>query len=170
MKIDFFEIPLEGRSFTFQGPDWIPEDLITQGDVSASLFMRSISGRIIVTGEYAVTLVLQCDRCLEEFACPLGSRFEIDIELPGRDVDFDGGEEFHFEENEMDVFILDGDKIDMHELLRQQLYLALPMKILCSDDCKGICNKCGANRNSDKCTCVPETDSPFAKLAGLKIK
>ena len=58
------------------------------------------------------------------------------------------------------------EQIDLNELLREQFYLALPMKPLCSEGCKGICPQCGTNRNAANCDCSPQWEDP--RMAGLK--
>ena len=58
------------------------------------------------------------------------------------------------------------DKIDLGEVVREQLYLALPMKPLCREDCKGLCPVCGVNRNRETCTCQQEWVDP--RMAALK--
>ena len=56
--------------------------------------------------------------------------------------------------------------LDLNELLREQFYLALPMKPLCTEDCQGICPQCGTNRNTAPCDCHPQWEDP--RMAGLK--
>ena len=58
------------------------------------------------------------------------------------------------------------DEIDLGELMREQFYLALPMKPLCRPDCKGLCPQCGTSLNTDTCQCEPRWEDP--RLAGLK--
>ena len=58
------------------------------------------------------------------------------------------------------------DQIDLNELLREQFYLALPMKPLCRDDCAGLCSQCGTNLNTGTCQCTSQWDDP--RLAPLK--
>ena len=58
------------------------------------------------------------------------------------------------------------DRIDLNELLREQFYLALPMKPLCLDDCRGLCAQCGTNLNTGSCDCAPVWEDP--RLAPLK--
>ena len=63
------------------------------------------------------------------------------------------------------------EKIDLGEVVREQLYLALPMKPLCQEDCKGLCPVCGVNRNRETCSCQQEwVDPRMAALAELKIR
>jgi uncharacterized protein len=58
------------------------------------------------------------------------------------------------------------DQIDLNELMREQFYLALPMKPLCQEDCQGLCAQCGTNLNTGTCECHPEWVDP--RLAALK--
>jgi uncharacterized protein len=70
-----------------------------------------------------------------------------------------------------DSIILDEPVVDFDDVLRQQLYLLLPMKRLCSEQCKGLCSRCGVNLNLAECRCANERqDLPFAVLAQLKNK
>ena len=70
---------------------------------------------------------------------------------------------------DLDVSIYEGDKIDLSELVREQIILNLPEKIFCSEDCKGLCAKCGANRNLIDCNCdKKELDPRWAALKNLK--
>lgn len=63
------------------------------------------------------------------------------------------------------------EKIDLGEVVREQLYLALPMKPLCQEDCKGLCPVCGVNRNRETCTCQQEwVDPRMAALAEWKSR
>jgi uncharacterized protein len=58
------------------------------------------------------------------------------------------------------------DEVDLNELIREQFYLALPMKPLCTEECRGLCPQCGANLNTDTCDCATEWVDP--RLAALK--
>ena len=59
---------------------------------------------------------------------------------------------------EIDISFYRDDEIDLSELLREQFYLALPMKPLCREDCRGLCPQCGVNRNTGTCDCGPGWD------------
>ena len=67
----------------------------------------------------------------------------------------------------MDISFYQDDQIDLTELLREQFYLALPMKPLCRDDCRGLCLQCGVNRNTAPATAKPAGGSRLAPLKGL---
>ncbi len=63
-----------------------------------------------------------------------------------------------------------GEKIDLSEFLKEQIVLSLPYKLLCKEDCKGLCPKCGTNLNIEKCNCKNNwEDSKFAVLRNIKV-
>ncbi len=76
------------------------------------------------------------------------------------------GDEQEVEEEDLDTSYYRDDQIDLNELLREQFYLALPMKPLCREDCRGLCPQCGTNLNTGTCTCATEWEDP--RLAALK--
>ena len=72
-------------------------------------------------------------------------------------------------EEDLDTSVYRDDQIDLNEVLREQFYLALPMKPLCREDCAGLCPKCGTNRNTGTCSCATGFEDPrLAPLRGLK--
>jgi uncharacterized protein len=69
----------------------------------------------------------------------------------------------------MGVDIVEGEQIDLKELAREQILLNLPEQVVCSEACKGLCEKCGADRNTDECRCGNDDIDPrWAALKGLK--
>ncbi|MBI5557862.1 MAG: DUF177 domain-containing protein [Deltaproteobacteria bacterium] len=168
VKIDFYEIPDSGLFLSVDDAQWLPPDLERAGRAEASLLLKKRGQRIAVTGKLAVAFVFVCDRCLEKFTLPLDSDFSIELELPGDAVSEQ--EKDHFcHDAEMDIDILHDTEINIADLLQQQLYLALPMKKICNEKCRGICANCGANLNNDKCRCAPDRSNPFSVLTKLKI-
>ena len=119
--------------------------------------------RYRLDGTLKTTLELTCSRCLEPFALPVDSRFDIRY-LPQSENS--GGGEREVEEDDLsDAFYRD-EQIDLRQLIEEQFYLALPMKPLHSDDCKGLCPNCGTNLNEKTCECQVRWEDP--RLAGLK--
>jgi uncharacterized protein len=118
--------------------------------------------RFRVVGNVSTTLELACSRCLESFAMPVDSAFDVRY-LPQSE---NTGEEREVEEDDLtDAFYRD-DEIDLRQLMEEQFYLALPMKPLCREDCKGLCPNCGTNLNVASCDCQVRWEDP--RLAGLK--
>ena len=98
-----------------------------------------------ITGRGRVTLEIPCDRCLEPVEKEIVLNFvkDIDLDVP------DGGQTEELDEtNYIDGYTLDADKLVCGEIL-----IGWPTKILCSEDCKGICNVCGQNLNQGTCDC-----------------
>ena len=82
-----------------------------------------------------------------------------------------GEGEREIEEDDLTTAFYDNDEIDLGQLMREQFYLALPMKPLCRDDCNGLCPKCGTNLNPRPCDCKREWEDPrLAALKALKLK
>jgi uncharacterized protein len=99
---------------------------------------------------------------------PVDAPFDLRF-LPASESAADGEREV--QEDDLDTSYYRDDRIDLNELLREQCYLALPMKPLCRDDCKGLCPQCGMNWNTGTCTCTPEWEDPrLAALKGLAKK
>lgn len=164
MKIAVQDIPAEGRSFIFQGHDWLPGEVKAVGETKAELSLRREGARVLVTGFLELQVHKCCDRCLADFVLPLTAGFAIDFELEGDDQ---RGREHGCCSGEMDTEFLTGSEIDLHELLAQQYYLALPVKILCNENCKGLCSQCGANLNRAECHCRQDPASAFSVLGKL---
>ena len=80
-------------------------------------------------------------------------------------------DETELAEEDMEVDFVKGEEIDLADMLREQIYLSLPVKLICHSDCRGICPKCGINLNTGQCRCRQELGHPgFAKLKNLKIQ
>jgi DUF177 domain-containing protein len=116
-----------------------------------------------VSGRVSTTLELDCGRCLEPFTVPVDVPFELRY-LPAAENTGDGEREVA--EDDLTSAYYRDDALDVIELLREQFQLALPMKPLCQEACKGLCPECGANRNRTDCGCAPRWEDP--RLAALK--
>ena len=119
--------------------------------------------KVRIAGRIRTTIELMCSRCLEPYDVPVDAAFDL-FYLPAAEAPDDDEVEVA-EEDINTAFYRDG-VIDLGEMIHEQLYLALPMKPLCREDCKGLCPVCGANRNTTTCTCDVRWEDP--RLAGLK--
>jgi uncharacterized protein len=108
-----------------------------------------LGDEIRVSGHLSVQMEVDCDRCLEQGLIPL----DTDFEMLYRPVSEGYGEEISVDESEADLGFYQGDGIELDDVLREYILLALPMQKLCKDDCKGICPVCGQNRNQVDCKC-----------------
>jgi DUF177 domain-containing protein len=128
-----------------------------------------------VTGKVQTRLRLECGRCLEAFEIPVDSAFELRYVPeptpspagqgnPGRGKDV----EREVAEDDLTTAFYRNETLDLGELMHEQFVLALPMKPLCSDACKGLCPTCGTNLNKGTCDCKPTwTDPRLVALQGL---
>jgi uncharacterized protein len=147
------EVHLEGeRSFDLQ-PGGSLRCHVERGDDQT----------IHVRGHLAARLGLECGRCLEPFPLAVDQHLDL-FYLPHRD---DAGEEDEVEvpDRDMVVAYYAGDRLDLGEMVREQLFLSIPMKRLCREACRGLCPQCGINRNAAACSCVEQ--EPDQRLAGL---
>lgn len=163
VKVD--EIDFEnGSRLSIKRPiaDFFPEGEMAASDrpVEIEVSLKRFGNDLYVTGVAKGSIQHQCSRCLA------GYRQALDVELNAPFIDEN---EADAEEYDEEVYIYDGVTVDLYPLARDQLLLALPIKPLCKEDCKGLCPKCGADLNEKDCGCRRgEADERFAALARLK--
>lgn len=134
----------------FQAPDGVYE-LVSKEPVE--LRIRNLGERkLFMEGKAKLALSIPCGRCLEPVICP----FELDID---QELDMNQTEEDRVEGLDEQPYI-SGYNLDVDQLLSNELLLNLPMKVLCSEDCQGICNRCGANLNHGSCSCDQSSPDP----------
>ena len=105
------------------------------------------------------------DRCLQPIETPVNTDFALEY-ITGSEYESSGVAELT--EAEMSVSVFDGEAIDVDEIVKEQILLAVPTRMLCREDCKGICPECGTDRNTGDCNCVTnDTDPRWAALKNL---
>jgi uncharacterized protein len=118
---------------------------------------------IRLRGRLSANLGLQCARCLE----PLRQDVMRDFELLYRPLGADAGrDELSVTDAEAEIGYYQGDGLLLEDVLREQVLLALPLKVTCREDCKGLCPQCGKNLNQEQCSCSTELEDP--RWAALK--
>ena len=128
--------------------------------VLASGTVRNTAGVLVMTGKITTTIHGVCDRC--------ASDFDRDEEIP---IDVVLVTELSNEDSEDEwVFPLEGDSADLEDIVRTVFVLNLDSKLLCREDCKGLCCRCGKNLNDGPCGCQKELDPRFAALKQLLDK
>jgi uncharacterized protein len=124
-------------------------------------------GELRIQGRYTVEMAAQCDRCLGRARFPLDAGFDLfykPISVIERD------EEVEIDEGEAEIGFYRGGGIELEDILREQVLLALPMQRVCSDVCKGICPVCGTNRNETLCDCSTQpADDRWGALRKLEL-
>jgi uncharacterized protein len=122
-------------------------------------------GEIRAKGHMAVRMEVDCDRCLDPAQLPIDS----DFELYYSPVSGGFGEEKAIDESEAEMGFYEGDGLELNDVLRENVLLALPIKRVCRPECKGICPVCGQNRNQVNCQCQTAAgDNRWAALKELK--
>ena len=139
------------------------EDFRVTAPVEFSAEVRKDAQKVRLVGRLRTVLETDCGRCLEAFAIPVDTTFDL-MFLPLADATSAGEREV--QDADIGVSFYKDDVIDLGEVMREQFFLALPMKPLCRPDCKGLCPVCGANRNREPCDCRAEWVDP--RMAGLK--
>ena len=128
--------------------------------VVAEGVIRNTAGVLCMNGSIRTTIHGTCDRCATDF--------DRDIDFP---IEVVLVTELANEENEDEwVFPLEGDSADLDDIVRTVFVLNLDSKLLCDEDCKGLCHRCGKNLNQGPCSCQKELDPRFAALKQLLEK
>jgi uncharacterized protein len=118
---------------------------------------------IRLRGHLSAALELQCARCLETVEQKVARDFELLYRPLGADA---GRDELSVTDAEAEIGYYQGEGILLEDVLREQVLLALPLKVTCRQDCKGLCPHCGKNLNQEQCGCSAPVEDP--RWAGLK--
>lgn len=123
-------------------------------------------GQFQLVGRVKATLELPCSRCLEPFTLPVDAPFDLRYQPQPEPT---GEAEQEVSEDDLSTAFYENEAIDLGQMMREQFYLALPMKPLCVETCQGLCPDCGTNLNRSRCSCTREWSDPrLAILKGLK--
>jgi uncharacterized protein len=150
----------------------------------AGTVRRDQGTTIVLDARVRSSMEVACGRCLEPFVIPVDAHVEtrfvppaefatVTAETAARNGALKRGGEIEPDVADHDLGLAEyrDETIDLGEVVREQLYLALPMKPLCQQDCKGLCPVCGANRNRETCACQNEwVDPRMAALAEWKSR
>jgi uncharacterized protein len=167
MKLDLtrYRQPVSHFARTFQ-PEEVASDPWTYyivAPVALEFDIHKDKDKFRLVGHLRTELELPCSRCLEPY------RFSIDADFDQRYLPAAAASpeiENEVQEDDLETSYYSDDQIDLGELMREQFYLALPMKPLCRPDCRGLCPQCGTNLNTGSCDCVPAWGDP--RLAALR--
>jgi uncharacterized protein len=118
---------------------------------------------IRVKGTLATNLELNCARCLEPVAQDVSRDFDLLYRPLGADA---GRDEMSVTDAEAEISYYQGEGVELEDVVREQVLLAVPLKVICREDCKGLCPHCGKNLNQEQCSCAVEAEEP--RWAALK--
>lgn len=166
--------------------------LVAPGTLEVSF--RKVSGQVHVKGSFTAQVSCPCRRCTKDVKLEVPVAFSLrmireqpkeeddeDDEVPAKpsrkrrqqkDDDEQALEAASFELDEIDAEPFDGKTIDLDPIVREQVLLALPVTVLCREDCKGLCSTCGGDLNEQDCghSAKKEIDVRLAKLKDIKLK
>lgn len=168
MLLDLSKIQSPRERFEYV---WPPTALNTREDefdvvepIYLELEVQKAGGdKFRLIGRAKTTLEVDCSRCLEPFRIDVDAPFDLSY-LP--QADNAGQPEREIQDDDLSTAFYRDDRIDLGDVLREQFYLALPMKPLHDENCQGLCPHCGTNLNRETCECRPTWEDP--RLAALK--
>lgn len=169
MIIEFANVSIHPKKYELRfAPSEIDlelDDVTVNGETAFDGETVRKADEVIVSGNIASAVESICVRCLEKVDS------HIAIEFADRFVEStdDVPTELSLDAEDLDVGHVYDGTIDLKEVVREQVILALPEQVFCSDGCQGLCPKCGANRNLIDCKCIEaEVDPRWAALKSLK--
>jgi uncharacterized protein len=123
---------------------------------------------IRVAGDFSTSVELNCARCLEPVARKVGGEFDLLYRPQGADA---GVDERTVVQDEAEVSYYTGEGVLLEDILREQVLLAVPLKTVCREDCRGLCPHCGRNLNVEQCNCAEPLEDPrWSALKEIKDK
>ena len=173
MKIEIERLTEGGEDFE---QVYSPEELPLEDEFARLASRVRVAGRasrkrgeVEVRGSLDTSVELPCDRCVAPVVLPVNVDFKA--ELGFADANADAAEATELQDADMDFSTVEGDAVDLDEIVREQILLALPARQLCGEDCKGLCASCGGNLNERQCGCnQTEIDPRWSALSALKSR
>ncbi len=175
MKIRVDEIPDSGRVLHVHWTQERLERLLPPNDPKGFCLARPLNvdleihkkpDHLEVTGTIAGKLTLTCDRCLDEYPSDLWRTVRV---LLFRESLGPKEEEVELEPDELDYEFFDGEILEVDRMIAEEIFLELPIRRLCSEQCRGLCPGCGANLNREPCLCpTRKVSSAFEVLRKFK--
>jgi uncharacterized protein len=175
MIIDLKAIPREGsRKFEFSlNKDWwqpgAENDQVLgfNSPLKVRINIYRAGDKYVLEGSLDGSLEVVCDRCLQPYHRDLKNEFRLFLIPPPSDK---GKAEIELMEDDMEVGFINDEEIDLGDVIKEQLFLSLPIKSLCTTECLGLCPICGSNLNVGDCGCEKENLHPgLSKLKSIKI-
>lgn len=170
MRLFFEKIAEKKRSFSLNSIDWLPEDLtnILLNTTAGIEVVKKDEGNVALKGCLSGDFLAVCDRCGIQVDSRINVEFDY-VVTTRQETTCSAGEVECTDEDAKTLFLDPPDFIlDLQDVFVEQAYLALPVRTLCNEGCKGICSGCGVALNHQKCICTVDHDgSPFAVLKNL---
>ena len=177
MKFLVEDIPAEGREESFEEEESSLNDRLGEETTTAGFHFTgpvraqvnlSRSGRVVlVKSRIEAQVVCVCARCLETFPLSLTSQYQTSLKpKPEGPI----SEEFELSREDLEIDFYAGEEIEVSPLVQDQVLLSLPPKVVCREECRGLCPRCAKNLNREACQCHEKVvDLRLAPLRNFRV-
>jgi uncharacterized protein len=163
MRLYFEKITEEGRLIEFSDNFSVGDTLYNNVGFTGQIY--PVGDSYILSGDLSATISDKCDRCVEVFDEKVSAGIVVEIT---RIQDTESSEEEkELSDDDMGLYFVEEDYIDLEEIIAQESVLLRPIKRLCFEDCKGLCPVCGTNLNFSSCNCNEGVDDRWSVLKQL---
>lgn len=171
MRVELARLDNKAGNFTheYSAGELVLEDdrVVLAGTPRISGHISRTGHKVVVEGEFAALAEVECDRCLRSVELPINSDFRLEYVTAETYLSL---ETVELAPEDLALSIFDGAYIDVDEIVREQLLLAIPIQAICQENCKGFCPVCGADRNVIECNCdATEIDPRWTGLRNLQF-
>lgn len=171
MRIELDKLEQAGNTFAHH---YEPEEIVLDEEHARLTKPPEVTGRVSrshnevrLRGKITASAEVDCDRCLKSVNVPIETEFDVKY-VPTED--YTSSEAAELQEEDLSVSFFEGETIELDELVREQVLLALPARALCTEQCKGLCPVCGTDRNVNSCNCeTREIDPRWEELKNLRF-
>lgn len=146
---------------------FLHEDAVLSEPVCTDFVLTHKDRDLRIGGTVETAIRFKCSRCVKEFSRPFSTSFDL-CYLPQPDWT-NKDDEIELKYEDMEVGYYDGIRLDVDLMVLEQIELAMPMKFVCREECKGLCYVCGADLNDGACPCKKE-DTDFRLSALLEFR
>ena len=171
MRLELENVEKAGRRFSRSyATDELPfdeDDLRLIEPVAVEGHLHRKGGEVELRGKLATKVAVACGRCLKSVELPIQVEFDERF-TPA--VAWKNEEQHELQPEDLDLAVFDGEGIELDDLVKEEILLAMPGHILCQEECKGLCPHCGIDLNVSACNCAAEQiDSRWEKLKDLRL-
>ncbi len=128
--------------------------------------IRRNGNEIELRGELHAMVEAPCSRCLQPVELPIHADF-VERFVPA--VSWRAEAQHELQEQDLNLAAFDGEAIEIDDLVREEILLAMPAQVLCREDCKGLCPSCGIDRNTSNCRCAAGGEERWPQLGNLRF-
>lgn len=171
LRIEVEMLNEDGEAFAHR---YAPGELALNDETARLISETYVSGfaqrkerQVLLRGQVRAQVEASCDRCLRPVEIPVASEFDARF-VPATAL-HESADESELQSDELGVIPYEGESIDVDSLVHEEILLARPMRLLCREDCQGLCPSCGTDLNQASCACEKkELDQRWSALSELK--